>query len=233
VFELPKYSLVLLDADGTLFDYDRAEAAALKRAFTRCGFAYSDDIQLEYRKINIALWLEFEQGTVNKESLQTDRFVRLFEKIGVFTEPSAFNEIYLDYLAEGSCLIDGAHELCRELAPHCTLAIASNGVARTQRKRLELSPLAPYIRYLLVSEEAGYQKPQRDFFDYAFRVCGHTDKTSAIILGDMLSADIEGGAGYGIATCWYNPRREKPPESSPLPDYEIHRLTDFLGIMGL
>ncbi len=228
---MKKYGLLLLDADGTLLDYDKAEAIALKNALERCGFDYSEDILLKYRKINVQLWMEFEQGLVDKERLQGERFEKLFQGTGFFTDPAKFNEIYLDYLAAGSFLIEGALDLCRELSTFCTLAIMTNGIYKTQKKRLEGSQIAPYISYLLVSEEAGYQKPHRGFFDYAFRICNHTDKGSAIILGDSLRADIKGGADYGIATCWYNPHRENPESNSVRPDFIIHELAHFLDVM--
>lgn len=209
---LVKYSLVLLDADGTLFDYDQAESLALKRAFDRHGFTYSENILSKYREINMHLWAEFERGRVDKDALQADRFRILFQEIGVSTAPSAFNELYLDYLAEGSFLLKGALDLCRELSLCSTLAMATNGTSRTQKKRLENSQLAPFIRHIIVSEEAGYQKPQRGFFDYALRCCGHTERSSVIILGDSLHSDIKGGSDFGITTCWYNPRGEKPAE---------------------
>ncbi len=61
------------------------------------------------------------------------------------------------------------------------------------------------MRRPLASEDAGYQKPHQGFFKYAFSVCGQPDKDKAIIVGDSLSADIKGGADFGITTCWYNP----------------------------
>jgi 2-haloacid dehalogenase len=58
---------------------------------------------------------------------------------------------------------------------------------------------------IIVSEDAGYQKPHKGFFQYAFNLCEIQDKNEVIIVGDSLSADIKGGKDFGIATCWYNP----------------------------
>ena len=56
-------------------------------------------------------------------------------------DAAALNRAYLDHLGEGSYLLPGAQALCRALAPRCTLAIVTNGVARAQRRRFEASPL--------------------------------------------------------------------------------------------
>ena len=49
---MKKYDIFLFDADGTLFDYDMAEANTLKIMFDNCGFAYTEDIRQKYREIN-------------------------------------------------------------------------------------------------------------------------------------------------------------------------------------
>jgi FMN phosphatase YigB (HAD superfamily) len=48
-----KYKWLLFDADGTLFDYDRAEATALRRAFEQAGVAFESDYAERYRAISL------------------------------------------------------------------------------------------------------------------------------------------------------------------------------------
>jgi 2-haloacid dehalogenase len=224
---LKKYDLILFDADGTLFDYDRAEGIALQRAFEHHQFQYEDTIRNRYREINSSMWKEFENGKIDKVSLQTGRFQRLLEECNLEADACDFNSIYLDLLSEGGYLLDGALEVCRELSQNCTLAIATNGIARTQKNRLKNSAIFPYIKHIIVSEDAGYQKPHQGFFQYAFHICGHHDKETAIIVGDSLSADIRGGVDFGIDTCWYNPG--KITDRNDLrADHEIHDLRELM-----
>jgi len=223
---MTKYNLVLFDADGTLFDYDQPEGIALQKTFEHHQFEYCDDIWSRYRVINSRMWMEFESGRMDKVDLQIGRFRSLLEESNLKTDAAVFNSIYLDFLAEGGYLINGALEVCRELSFHCTLAIATNGIARTQIGRLKNSAIEPYIKHIIVSEDAGYQKPHRGFFQYAFSVCGQQDKDKVIIVGDSLSADIKGGADFGINTCWYNP--EGIEENNGLrSDYEIKDLREL------
>ena len=61
----------------------------------------------------------------------------------------------MEELGNGSWLLPHAEEVCRELVKTCTLYIVTNGVSRTQRKRIGGSALADVFRDIFVSEEAG------------------------------------------------------------------------------
>jgi len=78
---MKKYDIFLFDADGTLYDYDLAEANALKIMFSNLGFNYSETIRLRYREINSQVWESYEKGEIEKTELQTLRFKRLFEGV--------------------------------------------------------------------------------------------------------------------------------------------------------
>jgi 2-haloacid dehalogenase len=47
-----KYKWLLLDADGTLFDYDKAEAVALEKTFEQAGHGFESSYSGMYRRIN-------------------------------------------------------------------------------------------------------------------------------------------------------------------------------------
>lgn len=227
---MPNYDLVLLDADDTLFDYDLAEAGALTKLLAAHRFPYTPEVRTEYRRINTALWADFEHGRISKSGLQSARFQRLLQACGLIGDGEALNGEYLDYLAEGAYLLPGAEDICRALSEQCTLVLATNGIARCQRRRVALSPIGQFISQIAISEEAGCQKPQASFFDYAFALCGHSDRSRAIMVGDSLSADIAGGTAFGITTCWYNPHGKAMP-APYRSDYQITRLEELLQIV--
>lgn len=227
---MARFDLVLLDADRTLFDYDQAETMALVKLFAQHQLPYNPEVLARYQEINSAVWADFEHGRISKLGLQAARFERLLAAFGLSGDGESFNSEYLDYLGEGYYLLPGAEQVCRELSKHCNLAIATNGIAKCQRKRVGLSSINDYIDCIVVSEEAGYQKPQTGFFQYAFDLCGQRDKSRAIMVGDSLPADIAGGAAFGIATCWYNPGG-KVIDPKCRADYQIGRLLELLPII--
>ncbi|MDR1893590.1 MAG: YjjG family noncanonical pyrimidine nucleotidase [Spirochaetales bacterium] len=227
-----KYRLLYLDADDTLFDYHKAEQFSLSRALGETGIDSPPAYLEEYQRINRAVWLEYEEGRLTQPELRIKRFRLLFESIGLKNSPNpeVFSRTYLKYLAQAAFLIPGAQEICRYLGARYTLALITNGLSEIQRSRIRLSPLKDTFPYVIISEEAGDNKPNPGIFAYGERQTGRTDKNSILIIGDSLTSDIQGGFNYGIDTCWFNPRRAENP-TTLRPTYEIHsleQLKDFL-----
>ena len=75
-----------------------------------------------------------------------------------------------------------------------------------QYNRLRKVDLEKYFKYLFISEEIGYNKPDINFFNYIFEKTKITSPERVLIIGDSVSADIQGGNLAGIKTCWYNPK---------------------------
>lgn len=204
---MPRFDYVLLDADNTLFDFDRAEHEALKRAMTERGYEFTEEAESLYLSINRALWAAFDRGEVEQKWLVVERFRRFDAQLGGSNDPEQFNADYLTYLGQSSILFPGALEFCRDLyEAGCTLAIATNGVARVQHSRMDACPIAPYISYLFISEELKAQKPQPEFFTPALEQMGISDKSRCMMVGDNLRSDVLGGLNAGLTSVWYNPR---------------------------
>lgn len=106
----------------------------------------------------------------------------------------------------------------------------TNGIREVQLARFKGSPIEPFIEQVIISEDAGYSKPHPGIFDYAFRVLGHSDRETALIIGDSLTSDIAGRIGFGIKTCWYNPTGY-PTQPGLEPDYEIADLKELLTLL--
>lgn len=218
-----RYPILLLDADDTLFDFQKAEQNALRQLLEKCGYPYACDVLNRYRRINELLWRRYEEGKIGKDELQATRFSRLFAELSIMRDGKEANERYLDYLSDQGCLMDGALEVCKKLAPFCRLYIVTNGISRVQRKRLENSPLRSLILDIFVSEDTGSQKPQTAFFDYVFERIPDFSQEKALIVGDSLTSDVRGGMNAGIDTCWYH-EAGKGISEAITPTYEISDL---------
>lgn len=224
---MKKYDLFLFDADGTLFDYDLAEANALKTMFDYYGFNYTESIRSKYREINSDVWKSYEKAEITKGNLQTLRFSRLFEYIGVKCDEKRFNEEYLSELGKGAFLIDGALEICKHIVS-CgkRLYIVTNGILATQQSRIKHSLIKDYISDFFVSEFVGFQKPHISYFEYVFSHIPQVEKDKILIVGDSLSADIAGGNNAGIDSCWLNMSGAKN-DTGIVPTYEISKLKEL------
>ena len=225
-----RYKWLLLDADGTLFDYDRAEAKALAKTLEAFGHPFQEEHALAYRRINGQIWLDYEQGQISAERLRVRRFELLAEVTGADLEAEAFSERYLEHLAEESDLTEGAERVVRDLYGKVGMVVLANGLREVQRKRLEGSSIRAHVMDIVVSGEVGAAKPDPRIFDAAFEVMGVPARTEVLMVGDGLTSDIAGGQGYGIDTCWFNPRG-KPCTLEERPEYEIRSLAELPGIV--
>lgn len=225
---MTKYQWILFDADGTLFDYDMAEAGALESAFVEERLPFPPATAESYREINRQVWVDFEQGRISAEALRVARFEQLLAELGVAGDAEALSERYLALLAMQAHLEIGAEELLRKLSGRYHLAIITNGLKDVQRPRLARSTIAGYFQVVAISEEIGAAKPDPAYFDAVFDLMGRPPRRQALVVGDSLSSDMQGGINYGLDTCWYNPRRLQT--SLPV-TYQIHALAELAPLL--
>lgn len=227
-----KYSIILLDADNTVMDFNDAEHQALIKVFADYHLTLTPRIEQIYQTVNQNLWKEFEQNKISKQQLLSSRFALLFEHLGIIGIDSVkFNRQYLLHLGEGNKPMPQAQDVCRRLCEMgCRLYILTNGVSRAQHSRLSSSALAPYLSDIFVSEDAGFQKPRKEYFDYVFARIPHFDSKKALMVGDSLSSDMRGALAAGLDRCWFNPSHQPLPNDLSL-TYVISSLTQLLEIV--
>ena len=225
-----KYQWLLFDIDGTLLDFDRAEANALKFTFDQIGHPFEPSYFDVYKEINARLWELLEAGRVSSEELRTRRFSQLLEAIQLQQDPDGMADRYLDNLARQAIPMDGAQEVVSTLSELARMMLITNGLKDVQRPRLRRSPIGGYFEDIVISEEVGVAKPHPRIFEEAFRRMQQPAKEEVLIIGDSLSSDIKGGLDFGIDTCWLNVKG-RPADPSIPSVYEIQRLTDLLPIL--
>jgi putative hydrolase of the HAD superfamily len=225
-----KYKYLLFDLDGTLFDYDKAESDALKNTFIQSGIAYDSAYLIKYRELNKLIWQDFENGRITQKNLKTKRFEQLSSSINVQFDSSAFSDKYLLNLSKGTALINGSEEVLKKLYFSSKLYLITNGLSIVQRPRIKNSVIGKYFDAVIISEEVGFAKPQKEIFDLAFNKMNNPSKNEVLIIGDSLSSDIAGGKNYGIDTCWFNPSKNEIDENA-LSTYEIHDLSELFDII--
>ncbi|MNX02219.1 putative HAD-hydrolase YfnB [compost metagenome] len=226
-----RYRNLLFDVDDTLLDFGAAERQALRLLFEEHAFPYTPETEAAYRRINQELWLSFERGAITREEVLHSRHSRLFQKFGREVDGAAMDQIFSRHLEAGDQLVNGAFELIVGLQHDYGLYLVTNGVSRIQDKRLRGSGLHPLFKGIFVSEDTGYQKPMKQYFDYVFARIPDFSAHDTLIIGDSLSADIQGGHGAGLDTCWFNPGA-KANDHGVTPTYEIRRLHDLHQILG-
>ena len=217
---------VFLDLDDTILDFHRAEAVALKRTLTHMGIAPTDATAARYSEINDAQWKLLEKGVLTRAEVKLRRFQLLFEELGVEVDAEAARRYYEEQLGVGHYFLPGAEALLQALHGRYRLFIMSNGTTAVQKGRIESAGIAPLFEAIFLSEQIGFVKPQREFFDTCFATIDGFDPREAILFGDSLSSDIQGGRNAGILTCWFNPHG-KAQDPAIRPDFEVSTLDAF------
>lgn len=224
-----RYQTLLLDADGTLLDFKKAEARGIRETFRQHQLYFDEKIMADYSAINKKCWEEFEQGLLDKETLLEERFRRLFHQYKIKADTAAIEKTYQYELGRGAYLIENAYEICEILSNKYDLYIVTNGVAVTQYQRIKDCGLDKLIKGMFISEEIGWKKPQIEFFHYVFEHIEGFDKSRALMIGDSLSADIQGGINAGLDTCWYNPNGLTRPANMEI-TYEIQDIRELVNL---
>ena len=228
---MKQYNFLLFDIDDTLLDFKATEKSALTLLFEQQGITLTDEIEHTYNQINQTLWQAFERDEINRNEIFASRFPLLFKELDIAIDGLEFEKNYRHFLNHGYDLIDGSLKLLKELSSKHSIYAVTNGISKTQYQRMEAANLLPWFKDIFVSEDTGYQKPMKRYFDYVFERIPNFSIDQSLIIGDSLSSDILGGQTVGMDTCWFNPNL-KPTNPQIQPTYQITRLDELHAIVN-
>ena len=81
---------------------------------------------------------------------------------------------------------------------------------------------------MILSEDAGIQKPHKGIFDFAL-INTNSRRNETLMIGDCFEADIFGAHQSRIDQLWFNPQDLPPQEFTPT--YTVKRLEEIKGIL--
>ena len=225
------YKFLLFDLDHTLLDFDAAEDVALTQLLKEEGVADIQAYKDYYVPMNKSLWKDLELKKITKKELVNTRFSKLFSHFGIEKDGIYLAEHYQFYLAQQGQVFSGAMELLDSLIDRgYELYAATNGITTIQTGRLEQSGIAPFFKEIFISEQLHTQKPDAAFYEKIGARIPNFNKNHALMIGDSLSADIQGGNNAGIDTIWYNPHHLEN-KTQAQPTYEVHSYKDLLDCL--
>ena len=239
------YTDIFLDFDDTLYDTHGNAVIALAETYEDFQLGrYFDDPQVfydDYWKTNIDLWGRYAKGEITRDYLIVERFrhpLCVSEGLRMKSETSAsafkdyclkMSDVFLDYCASKPGVIEGAHELMDYLRNKgYKLHMTSNGFHEVQYKKLAACGLKDYFNTVILSEDAGVNKPSPQFFEYAMKQSG-AKKETTIMIGDNFQTDILGAKHFGLDTIFFN-HWPDCPATEPV-TYEVTTLKDIINIL--
>ena len=236
---MKKYKDLFIDFDDTLYDTHGNAMIALSETFEafRLG-RYFTDPQIfydAYWTANIDLWTQYAKGEITRDYLIVERFRRpLSVGMGIEATKEFCLEIsdkFLDFCASKSGVIEGAHELMDYLRlKGYRMHICSNGFHEVQYKKLEACGLKDYFDTIILSEDAGVNKPSPLYFNYALKMSGACRETT-IMIGDNLQSDILGALNAGIDAMLFNRWNIDKKDIPQEPTFVVSNLRDIKNIL--
>ncbi|GHV53423.1 noncanonical pyrimidine nucleotidase, YjjG family protein [Bacteroidia bacterium] len=214
------YKNLFIDFDDTLWDTQTNNKKCLEELYAGYHFdryyASFEAFYDYYQPYNLQLWQQYHHHEIDRRTLIIERFRHILQPTGACDDESIlrFNRDFLEKTTGKIALLPGAIELLEYLRPSYKLIILSNGFREIQHKKLANAGLTPYFHRIILSEDAGYQKPHKEIFDYALKNT-NSRRTETLMIGDNWDADIAGAKQAGIAQLWFNPQNLPPGGFSP------------------
>lgn len=229
-----KYKNLFIDLDDTLWDTYHNNKECLEELYIDHHFdRYYTSFEAffsVYWPHNELLWKQYREGVIDRQTLILDRFLYVLRPMGI-EEPKevlAINNDFLRRTTTKTRLVPGAIELLEHLRPSYRMYILSNGFREVQDKKLRNSGLAPYFIRMILSEDAGIQKPHKGIFDFAL-INTNSRRTETLMIGDSFEADIFGAHQSRIDQLWFNPKGDAPQGFTPT--FTVRSLKEIENIL--
>lgn len=232
-----KYTDLFIDFDDTLYDTHGNAILALAELYEQCHlnqyFDKLEDFTVPYWQANVELWDLYSKGQITRDFLIVERFRRPLSYGRI--DPSReyclqISDQFLDLCACKPGVVDGAHEVMDYLKTQgYRLHMCSNGFHEVQYRKLRASKLLDYFDTIILSEDAGANKPSQLYFDYAFsQTKAKTEST--LMIGDNYATDILGAQNAGLDVMFFNRKPETFIVPEPV-DFEIHGLKEIKDLL--
>ena len=234
------YRDLFIDFDDTLYDTHGNCDLAIRETFAYYQLdRYFDNPQVfydAYWEANIDLWSRYSKGEITRDFLIVERFRR---PLSVGMGDAATEEYclkmsdkFLELCSSKPGTVKGAHELMQYLREKgYRMHMTSNGFHEVQYKKLAACGLRDYFDTIVLSEDAGANKPAQAYFDYAFKKTG-ADPETTLMIGDNLQTDIKGAMSAGIDALLFNRWGYDIKSGDPeAPTYIVSDLLDIKQII--
>ena len=230
---MKKIKAILYDVDGTLLDFEIQEEVALSYCFKKYNLGELSEEKLElYKRINLGYWEMFEKNLITKEKLVVKRFEDYLEALGVKLNAEEVNDTYFSKLGDTIVFKDNSYELVKSLKGKIKQYVVTNGAIRVQKTKLAKSGFDKLMDDVFISDEVGYQKPRKEFFDAIKNRLGDIANDEILIVGDSLTSDMKLADNCNLVSCFYNPKKKDYKVDFKI-DYEISDLNEVKKICQL
>ena len=207
---MQRYKNLFIDLDDTIYDFSTAAKESFQETYELLQYGRFFDSFEHYLSIyepyNLELWRIYGEGRITKEELNRQRYSYPLKVVGVDDQKLAdtFCREALGRIPTKGPLMPGAIELLEHLRPKYRMFILSNGFKELQSHKMRTAGIDRYFDRLILSDDIGVNKPNRELYEHALQITGSVLEES-IMIGDMFDTDIVGAANIGMDQIYYNP----------------------------
>lgn len=228
------YQHLFFDLDRTLWDFETNASQTLNEMvehfeLLKRGIPNAESFIVNYRRINNEMWAQYRLGTIDKQTLRTQRFHRSLLEFGIENDDLAaeIGDFYIRESPRKTNLFDGVHETLDYLKDRYQLHIITNGFEEVQHVKLRHSDLRDYFDAIVTSESAGVKKPEPGIFEHAMSLAGASPSES-LMIGDDVEVDLLGAKAVGIDQVFFDPHGETTEHSITFRIESLPELRDIL-----
>ncbi|HOD92322.1 MAG TPA: HAD-IA family hydrolase [Clostridia bacterium] len=218
---MSKYKCLIFDVDNTILQYDASAAKALQTLLLNHGIEYTHKIEGIFRQICYDLWKSFDLNLLDNPVIRENyhelfkeynykRFEVFLNVIETFNlnDRNAYqlSQEYIDIFNNTHIFEEHAIDVLKKCSKTHLIAAATNGLANIQYKRL--NPVKQYITHFFISEEMGYVKPMKEFYDYMLCKMRLSSK-QCLFIGDLYTTDIVGAINADMDAIWYKTKESE------------------------
>ena len=192
---------IYFDLDGTLTTYGEDFRELFDRAVPE---EVSDKVYDAY----VSEILE------NLNEKREDPYLKAFEAIiqrfDLDFDAERVAEKYIEIEVNSTQPLDNMKDLLEKLSESHKLGILTNGDGRVQRLKIEKNNLDSLVDEIIVSNDFGYRKPEKEIFEEAKN---RLPSENHIFVGDTFDEDVKPAKEAGFKTVYINGEREADIET--------------------
>ncbi len=227
---------VLFDFDDTLYEYEKTNLAGERAVYEilKDKNISFEEFKEKYYECKVEIHRELA-GTASSHN-RVLYFHRFIEKTHRDVKPSLILDMYDAYwnaFLENMVLHNRVIEVLKELKKkRIKIGIVTNLTTHIQLRKLKKLGLEDYVDILVTSEEVGAEKPRAIMFLKALNKLDLKPK-EALMVGDSLINDIEGGNSVGLKTVLIDKKGLDLSDINDYrkPDYVIKDIKELLNII--
>ena len=226
---------VIFDMDGTLIEHtwqlDRICQELYNSFAAKLAPVPEGEFFARYWEKSADMWHLMVDGVLDGETAAVYGYANTLRQLGLDEKlAKPMLNRWRELVLQEAVPFEETYTVLQTVRKKYTTGVLTNGFTVLQRQKIAKYRFADYVDFTLVSEEAGYHKPNPKIFEVALEMANCASPQETIYVGDNVVADVEGALAAGITPIFVDTKNNlEPPEGVT----KIARLQELLSLLNL